>query len=236
MADVTSFEDGGKVIQFCTPSDVCEWRVNTLLSKEPLTIKWIRTFTPEDIFWDIGANIGIYTMFASVVMGTPTYAFEPHHLNYAVLNDTIKLNKVDTIVRAYCMGIGNKMKMGTLSQLSEHVGSSAHTIGGRFTTTFFQGCVINSIDKLVRIGLPVPTKLKIDIDGLEHLVISGAINTLPKIQSVLVELNINKEEHDTVFKTMHSLGFLHNIEDRRVTESGKHAGNGEFLFYNTNVK
>ena len=235
MADITEFEHNGKVIKFCTPNDFCEWRVQTLLTKEPLTIRWIETFKPEDIFWDVGANIGVYTMFASVVMGTPTYAFEPHHLNYATLNDTIKLNKVDNIVRAYCMGIGNRMKMGALSQGVEHIGSSAHTIGARYTTSFFQGCIINSIDKLVRIGLPAPTKLKIDIDGLEPLVIDGARSTLPKVQSVLIELNVERSDHNNVFKVMESLGFTHDPEDSRVTKSGKHAGNGEFLFVNQNV-
>ena len=133
------------------------------------------------------------------------------------------------------MGIGNRMKMGALSQGVEHVGSSAHSIGARYTTSFFQGCIINSIDKLVKIGLPAPTKLKIDIDGLEPFVIDGAKDTLPKVQSVLIELNIQRGDHNNVFRVMESLGFTHNPEDSRVTQSGKHAGNGEFLFVNQNV-
>ena len=232
----TIVDHSGKEIKFVIANDVCEWRVDTLYTKEPLTINWIRSFTPEDIFWDIGANIGIYTMFASVVMGTPTYAFEPHHLNYAILNENLSINKVDSISRAYCIGIGNRFKIGELSQGVTGIGTSAHTIGRRYTTSFFQGCVVMSIDRLVGLGLKPPTKLKIDIDGLEPLVIDGAKEILPNVHSVLIELNINRVDHNKVFDVMQSLGFTHNPNDSRITQFGKHAGNGEFIFYNTNVR
>ena len=228
-------DPSGKEIKFVIANDVCEWRVDTLYTKEPLTINWIRSFTPEDIFWDIGANIGIYTMFASVVMGTTTYAFEPHHLNYAILNENISINKVDLIARAYCIGISNQFKIGKLSQGVTGIGTSAHTIGKRYTTSFLQGCVVMSIDKLVRLGLKPPTKLKIDIDGLEPLVVDGAKQILPSIHSILIELNIDNTSHMKVFDILKSYGFNHNEQECRVTTSGKHKGNGEFLFRNTRL-
>ena len=233
---VTTVTDhSGKEIKFVIANDVCEWRVDTLYTKEPLTIEWIRTFTSEDIFWDVGANIGIYTLFASVVMGTPTYAFEPHHLNYAILNENLSLNKIDSTTKAYCIGIGNQFKMGELSQGVTGIGTSAHTIGKRYTTSFLQGCVVMSIDKLVRLGLKPPTKLKVDIDGLEPFVIDGAKQTLPSIHSVLIELNIDNTSHMKVFDILKSYGFIHNEQECRVTTSGKHKGNGEFLFRNTRL-
>lgn len=235
---LTLTDYSGKEIKFLIDNEVCKWRADTLYTKEPLTISWLRTFTPDDIFWDVGANIGMYTMFASVVMGTPTYAFEPQHLNYAILNENILLNKVDDITKAYCIGISDEFKLGELSQGVSGVsaGGSAHTIGRRHTTLFRQGCVVSSIDKLVkRMGLKPPTRLKIDIDGLEPRVINGARQSLSNIHSILVELNVDNTTHMKVFDTLKSYGFVHNEQECRVTQSGKHKGNGEFLFKNTKL-
>lgn len=235
---VTTVTDhSGKEIKFFIANDICKWRVDTLYTKEPLTIEWIRTFVPEDIFWDVGANIGMYTIFASVIMGTPTYAFEPHHLSYSVLNENIFLNKIDSITKAYCVGVSDEFKFGELSQgvTGSSAGGSAHTIGRRHTTLFSQGCTVISIDKMVRMGLKPPTKLKIDIDGLEPKVINGARQSLPNIHSILVELNVDNTSHMKVFDTLKSYGFSHNEQECRVTTSGKHKGNGEFLFRNTKL-
>jgi len=40
------------------------WRFKTLFEKEPETIDWINSFRKEDVFWDIGANVGIYSIWA----------------------------------------------------------------------------------------------------------------------------------------------------------------------------
>ena len=69
-----------KEIKFFIPNTVTEWRVDTLLSKEPETIKWIDEFDGEKkIFWDIGANVGIYSIYAVVKhQNIEVVSFEPH--------------------------------------------------------------------------------------------------------------------------------------------------------------
>src|SRR5262245_15783933 len=54
-------------IKFRTPSLRALWRAETLLTKEPATIRWIDRFAPRDIFWDVGANTGIYSLYAAKV-------------------------------------------------------------------------------------------------------------------------------------------------------------------------
>ena len=56
-----------KNLLFFTPNDLCEMRVETLFTKEPETIKWIDNFSVKSnsIFWDIGANIGLYSIYAA---------------------------------------------------------------------------------------------------------------------------------------------------------------------------
>ena len=43
---------------FYVPNRLNYFRVNTFSSKEPETLNWIDTFAKQNVFWDIGANIG----------------------------------------------------------------------------------------------------------------------------------------------------------------------------------
>ena len=49
---------------FYTPNALCYWRAKTFSTKEPGTLKWIDKFVANSIFWDIGANIGLYSIYA----------------------------------------------------------------------------------------------------------------------------------------------------------------------------
>jgi len=53
-------ECGG--VKFAVPNSVTGWRAQTLFTKEPDTIAWIREFEPGEVFVDIGANVGMYAI------------------------------------------------------------------------------------------------------------------------------------------------------------------------------
>ena len=55
----------GKKIIFFTPNQLIDWRVATFFTKEPETLEWIDSFEKKEklIFWDIGANIGLYSIY-----------------------------------------------------------------------------------------------------------------------------------------------------------------------------
>jgi hypothetical protein len=58
------------ILQFYCPSETSLWRAETLLTKEPETIEWIETFNEESVFWDVGANIGVYSLYAAARLNT----------------------------------------------------------------------------------------------------------------------------------------------------------------------
>ena len=60
-------------------------RAKTFLTKEPDTIEWIEKFNEKDVFLDVGANIGIYSLYAAKKV-SKVWALEPESLNYAMLN------------------------------------------------------------------------------------------------------------------------------------------------------
>src|SRR5215467_14181444 len=70
----------GSVAFYCL-GDLAQWRAQTLLAKEPETIEWIDSFADGDTFWDIGANIGIYSVYAAVSRRVRVLAFEPSAAN-----------------------------------------------------------------------------------------------------------------------------------------------------------
>ena len=84
----------GKKLFLVVSSKIEVKRVKTFESREPETIDWVEQFQENSIFYDIGANIGTYTLFAAAQHGKKikTYSFEPNALNFSTLNHNIKLN------------------------------------------------------------------------------------------------------------------------------------------------
>ncbi len=83
----TAHNGEGKAILFSCPSRKAHFRARTLLSKEPDTIEWLKGMKDGDVFWDIGANVGVYTLFAAA-NHVKVYAFEPESRNYSLLSET----------------------------------------------------------------------------------------------------------------------------------------------------
>ena len=53
------------------------WRAETLFNKEPITIKWIRSFKKNKTMFDVGANVGMYSIYAALTRMVKVFAFEP---------------------------------------------------------------------------------------------------------------------------------------------------------------
>ena len=52
-------------LNFFCPNYLIKYRIDTFLTKEPETISWINSFNQEDIFYDVGSNIGLYSCYAA---------------------------------------------------------------------------------------------------------------------------------------------------------------------------
>ena len=175
------------------------YRVKTIFEKEPGTINWINNFKKDDIFWDIGANIGIYTIYAAIKSKVKVYSFEPMPLNYKNLFINISLNKLEERVMPFCLVLNDKNISSYLyiKWFEEgFAGTSFNTPLEISNTKGFkikQFCI--NIDTLVyKLGLPCPNYLKIDVDGNDFLVLKGAkkVTKDPKLKSILIELPIGK--------------------------------------------
>ena len=66
----------GPLFFHCT-SETVRVRARVMLVREPDTLAWIETFLPDQVLWDIGANIGVFTLYAARVASARVVAFDP---------------------------------------------------------------------------------------------------------------------------------------------------------------
>lgn len=233
-------EFNGKKVVYIVNNQNTEWRVQTLFSKEPDTIEWISQMKPGEILYDIGANVGMYTIWAAVTSGVKVYAFEPESQNYALLNRNILANKVDA--EAFCIAISDEMKFDKLYLSIMMAGGSCHNFAENIdykykprTGNFAQGCFAMTLSDLVESAhFPVPNHIKIDVDGIEPKVISGGHEVLSstELKSVLVELNSNLQDHMDVVNKMKEYGFSFKADQvqKARRKDGNFKGVGNYIF------
>lgn len=198
-------------------------RAKSYMTKEPETLTWIETyFQPKDVFYDVGANIGQYSLYAAAYLkGDCTiYSFEPAFHTYAKLNWNIYLNNFESSITAYCIAISDRQQLNSFYVVDMHKGSSGHSFKvmenyekNPLMSRHDQGMVGISIDELQKTwGLKTPNHIKIDVDGIEGLIIEGAVETLksPKLKTVLIEITHIKGTDDcsSIINTFLNSGFV----------------------------
>jgi len=188
---------GGALRLHC-PNELTRSRAETFFSKEPETLEWIDTFAAGDCLFDVGANVGLYSLYAAR-RGARVMSFEPESQNYAALNRNIHLNGLDGRVTALNVALCDADRLGALNLPRFLTGSALNNFGEnldwnrkRFEPAFRQGVLGYALDSfLSRYPDLFPNHLKIDVDGAEAEVIAGAERTLrdPRLRSLLIEIN-----------------------------------------------
>jgi|SoimicMinimDraft_17_1059745.scaffolds.fasta_scaffold09570_1 FkbM family methyltransferase len=225
---------------FNLPNRHVQWRVETMYTKEPDTVEWIRSLPAGEVFYDVGANIGLYTMLAAK-QGLRVYAFEPEAQNYAVLIRNLAMNKfpkATAVAFPFCLSDGQFVDTLRLSSLTP--GGSCHSFASdknykmvEKEWAYEQGSVSFSLDSLIfEIGMPQPQHIKVDVDGFENKVIYGAARTLENVRTILVELDSGNSEHMEIKARLEGMGFV--TDDAQITAArradGPFKGIGNIIF------
>jgi FkbM family methyltransferase len=203
-------------LKFRAISEKARNRGLRMLSKEPSTIAWIDGFMPGDVFWDVGANVGAYTLYAAK-RGCRVFAFEPAYFNFAVLNDNILANGFGELASACCVALNDRSELNTLNLSSTDAGSSLHSFANMITYTgesfapqARQAVLGITLDDFAAVtGVRTPNYLKIDVDGNETKVLEGGPGLLkaPGLRSVMVELNVAwREQVEVAHRMLESAG------------------------------
>ena len=206
-----------KKVNFFIPNQTTQWRVETFFTKEPETLEWIDSFvnSKKIIFWDIGANIGLYSIYAALKYpNIEIISFEPSTSNLRVLSRNISINNLEEKIKIFQLPLTKNENQYLMFEENEFIeGWSMHTFGAGID---FEGKKIQPKNKYKIFGtninylinnniLSAPNYIKIDVDGIEHLILEGANSYLEnsEIRSVSIELNENfKEQFSSVLKIM----------------------------------
>jgi FkbM family methyltransferase len=190
-------------------------RNSTLATKEPMTIRWLQSLSPEDVLWDIGANIGLYACFAAK-SGTRVVAFEPSVFNMEALARNIFLNRVTSkviVVPLPVSHIGSQPAL--LSFATDELGDSQTVFAslrrdnGEVLSARFESQVpgIALDDLIAHLRIPAPTHLKIDVDGNEPEILRSSPRTLKLVSQVLTEVPLLHGAREQIYDTLKSEGF-----------------------------
>lgn len=168
--------------------------------KEPETVDWLETnLVDGDVFWDIGANIGAYTMIAATLVGETgiVVAFEPEPSNFYGLNRNLRLNRLLNVT-PLCVAVADSEKVFEIALSSFSPGSASHDWGLNDTKNIGvnniylrQKILCLSGDKITNeLLVPPPRVLKIDVDGAEILVLNGLLKILRStVEVVIIEVS-----------------------------------------------
>lgn len=212
-----------KKMIFFTPNSIIKWRVDTILSKEPETIEWIDSFKSDSkekiIFWDIGANIGLYSLYAaSKHKNIQVFSFEPSSSNLRVLSRNISINNFyDKIIINQFPLSSEKFGYAYMNEPNFTEGWAMNSFG---LPLDYRGDKFDVEQKYKMLGLSidfilgnkfleVPNYIKIDVDGIEDKILEGGINSLNHVnlKSVSIELNENyTSQYNNVFNSMKKIG------------------------------
>ena len=211
-----------KDINFFVPNSTTDWRVNTFFTKEPETLTWIDSFdNSEDfIFWDIGANIGLYSIYNALKnKNSKTISFEPSSSNFRVLSRNISINNLENSIRILPIPLTNKENKFLIMKENQFIEGGALNVfgenlnfeGNKFESKMNYRILGTTINYLIENKiLEIPDHIKIDVDGTEHLILEGANNHLnnKKIKSLSIEINENfTQQYEAISKIMKINGF-----------------------------
>ena len=199
-------------LTFYTPNKLINYRVETFKSKEPEILRWLEDFKTNSIFFDVGANIGLYSCYATKKKDCKTFSFEPSVFNLENLAKNIYINNLSNKVTIIPNPVYKKKTISKMKMSSTDIGGAISTFAEDYT---FDGTKINaifsynlpgiSLDEIIReFSLPYPDYMKIDVDGIEHLILKGGNETLKNLKSIFIEVSDNfsdqKKEVEDILK------------------------------------
>ena len=202
MEEVRETSHDGVSLKFAAPNPLCDWRASTFVEKEPETLDWIDAIPEAAVLWDIGANIGLYTVYAAKKRNCRVWSFEPSVFNLELLARNIYLNGLTDRVCIVPLALSdspgaNVMRLtttewgGALSTFGEDFGWDGEPIRSVFE---FRTVGVSMDQAAERLTIPLPQYIKMDVDGLEHFILDGGTSVLSQVSEVLVEVNDDFQE------------------------------------------
>ncbi|WP_138476072.1 FkbM family methyltransferase [Dyadobacter bucti] len=147
----------------------------------------------DDVFVDVGANVGVYSILASGVAGSFSIAYEPIPSTFGKLKRNVDYNDLNHKVRLLNLGVGDKAEKILFSDSLDAINHVIQEPGFKGSTMQVD---VTTLD--ISLADTAPTFLKIDVEGFEANVIRGAIKILekPELKVIIIETNGLSDKYD----------------------------------------
>ena len=199
MGRTLETEHRGIKLIFSVPNALNQYRVDTFSTKEPETLEWIDRFPQGSVVWDIGANVGLYSCYAAKARGCRVFAFEPSVFNLELLARNIHLNHLTDTITIVPLPLSDELAFSKLSMTTTHWGGALSTFGQSYghdgeplAKVFeFPTIGLSMLDAVNLLKIPQPDYIKMDVDGIEHIILKGGLPILRGIKEASIEINDN---------------------------------------------
>jgi FkbM family methyltransferase len=188
-----------------TMSIIREIFINKVYTKNNVKIE------SGDVVFDVGANVGVFSLYASLIKGTKVFSFEPHPENFKKLSNNVKTNKINNInCLNFALGIDNEDRYMIEGNIP-----GGHKVSNKKTpkTLDLGGVKVESITLesiMNKLNVEKIDFLKLDCEGAEGEVITSlGVDGLKKINKIAVEFHDNHSilNHSEIDEYLKMSGF-----------------------------
>lgn len=209
------------------------YRAQSATNKEIATIEWIDNFEDDSVFWDIGANIGVFSLYAAKTKKRfNILSFEPSASNFSVLVKNIELNEADDTITPMLIALSSKTQLDYLHMQTNVPGNTGAQFGKKVSEKGFkQGIIGYSADDFIaQFKTSIPNYIKIDVDGLEKEILLGAEKLLmhTDLRSIAIELTAGSSEQVEADRILTSYNF--KLGKSQDTVQGKSSVQNYFYY------
>lgn len=201
----------GENISFVASNDRIKERVNNISHEDYMIKSIIERARPDDVFWDVGACMGIHTFIVSQFLPQGNVvAFEPMPSNRGVLVDNKSLNNCDnvTVFREALADTSGERDFAIRESVQPGYGRHSFVKGDYESVKTITVDVESGDGLLVKdSSIPRPNIIKVDVEGAGPLVMNGLKHMLS-----------SKECHTVVFETHRPNNTQPSHEDFGYTE------------------
>jgi FkbM family methyltransferase len=204
--------------QFVFPADNrhIRKRASKIGSKEPGTVSWLhKTLRADDVFYDIGANVGIYSVFAAArISRGRVYSFEPHAGNFEVLLRSICLNNMADRIAPLSVALDAQSGCIDFAYHELRAGSTGSQLAtSPLAVAQDHAAVVElkstqAIDSMLAAGQIEPaTVIKIDVDGAELNILRGMERLLAARSVRSLQVEIDPPQNDAIRAWLDQQGY-----------------------------
>lgn len=186
----TSLSGVKTVFETSSPQDVRSWQ-HKMEGEGPLLDDILRNIRDDDVFYDIGAQNGLFSVLVGNAFGGEVVAFEPHPVNVKLLRKNIELNDLDLNVEQVALSKVNTKKKLTYSEGGKSAinSSLANEVGEKAVEVE----VRKGHDFIIEEDLQRPTIIKIDVEGFEKKVLEGLEKEIEDKKCRVVYIEIHED-------------------------------------------